>query len=183
MYLTDYTINQIISFLVQLAATLIGVFLAFKLDKWWSDVAEKKNKKQILNAVKQELGVNMHQLIPVIRKNLEELRVPFAPISFEIWDAIPNKIALVPERALGIIGNAYYNLRSLEKALDRFGDYAHGYFSASDERVKADLKDRVNSVRTVILGHLSEPENDKDRKVITAIREAISKIDNEIKRL
>jgi hypothetical protein len=162
MNLTNDTIRLSVSFLVQLAATLIGVFLAFELESCRERRTEKKNKRQILVALKQELGVNIHQLIPTITKNLEEMRVPFAPLSFEIWDAIPNKIALVPEHALGVIGNAYYNLRSLEKALDRFGDYAHGYLSASDAKVRQDFNDRIKSVVDVILDHVREPKNENE---------------------
>jgi hypothetical protein len=183
MNLGDYTFGQTVSFLVQLGATLIGVLLAFELDKWRDDRADRNNRKQILSALKDELGANMTEMIPAIRKNLEEMTIPFAPLSFEIWDAIPNKIALVPEHSLAIIGDAYYNLRSLEKALDRFNDYAHGYFSASNEKVKTNVKNRIKSVRTVILGHIREPKNENDRTVILLIREAISQIDKEIKRL
>lgn len=185
--LSSNTISLIGNFLVQLIATfpatLLGVWIAFRLEKRREKDNERVKQKHILSALKQELAVNLHQLIPAIRKNIEETRLPFAPISMDIWEAIPDKTAILSEHSLGIIGNAYYNLRSLEKALDRLGMYTQSYLTALDEKSKIDFKTNVQSVISVIFSHIRESENPKDRTVVSTIKEAILEIDNELKRL
>ena len=145
---------------------------------------ERKERIRVLKLLKHELEVNLVRLLPVIRENVQRISVPYAPLSFAIWDALSDKVALIEsDEAFGVITNAYYNLRTLDKALDRFQDIAHKYLSASDWSAKYELSKRVQSTRDTILAHIREPENKDDRTLVLIIKEAMTAIEKELHRL
>jgi hypothetical protein len=173
----------------QFVLGIIGVFLgalaAFEFDKFRDRQNEKKQSIRILELLRRELEANLRKTIPAIRKNVEKRKLAeLHSLELDIWEAVSNKIdSITNDKALEAIARAYYDLHTLERTLEWYRIYAAIYFSTSNEKLKPNIRKGMQSIASIILERTREPKDEQDRTVIAEMREAISEIDKEIKRL
>lgn len=86
----------------------MGAFAAFEFDNFREQRNEKKESVRVLKLLKQELEINLHQMIPAIRKNVQQTKMPYVPLELDIWEAVSNKIDHISnDDALQAIARAY----------------------------------------------------------------------------
>ncbi len=181
---------DVTEFVLGIIGVFLGAFAAFEFDKFRERQNEKKQSVRVLELLRRELEVNLQEMIPAIRKNVEESKLEFVPVALDIWEAVSNKIdSIANDNALEAIASAYYRLHTLERVLEWYRIYAAIYFSiSSNEKLKPNLRKGLQSIAGIILERIREPKDEQpkdeqERMVIVEIREAISEIDKEIQRL
>ena len=161
---------------------VFGGFIANIILQMW---LEKRQSVRVLKLLKRELEVNLDIIRDNIRKNLEKMKITYAPLELGIWKAVSNKIDLITnDKSLQAIAKAYYQFDTLEKAMDTLEDH-EALFLATDQNAterSTELKKRVLHDIEVILEHVREPKNEEDKTVISYTKQAIFEIQEEINR-
>jgi hypothetical protein len=175
---------DLVQFTLEIVAVFIGAFAAFEFDNFGERQNEKRESVRVLELLKRELEINLHDMIPAIRKNLQEMKMPFTPLELDIWEAISNKIDRISnDDALEAIARAYYRLHALEKVANGYRTLAIAYSFAADTKMSNSVLNRLKRNENIILEQIREPKDEHDQTLIQIIREAITETENEIHRL
>ena len=171
-------------FALEIVGVFIGAFAAFEFDSFRERQNEKRESIRVLRLLERELELNLNEMIPAIRKSVQQMKMPFTPLQLDIWEAISNKIDRISnDNALQAIARAYYQLHTLEKIANSYRTLASAYSFAVDTKVSGSVLSRLKRNENIILEQIREPNSEQDRTLIQAAREAVAEIENEIQRL
>jgi len=175
---------DLVQFALEIVGVFIGAFAAFEFDSFRERQNEKKESIRVLRLLERELELNLNEMIPAIRKSVQQMKMPFTPLQLDIWEAISNKIDRISnDNALQAIARAYYELHTLEKIANSYRTLAFAYSFAADTKVSGSVLSRLKRNENIILEQIREPISEQDRTLIQAVREAVTEIENEILRL
>jgi len=171
-------------FALEIVGVFIGAFAAFEFDSFRERQNEKRESIRVLRLLERELELNLNEMIPAIKKSVQQMKMPFTPLQLDIWEAISNKIDRISnDNALQAIARAYYELHTLEKIANSYRTLAFAYSFAADTKVSGSVLSRLKRNENIILEQIREPISEQDRTLIQAVREAVTEIENEIQRL
>lgn len=181
MSLNDYSIMLIVSFLITVAGTGIGVFLAFLVDNHRENQSAKRDRRRILELLKFELEQNL-RIMSVIKTNLDQFGVPFEHLSSSLYEGVSNKMQLLTDDFLfTMVGNAYHNFSVFENGIKTYRSDQIMLVNQPDEQIKQRLREIIMEQHKVIVEHLTPSEKGKDMFSIT--KNTISALDTAIKAL
>jgi hypothetical protein len=117
--------------------------------------------------------------------------MPYVPLELDIWEAVSNKIDHISnDDALQAIARAYYELHTLEQVTDGYRTLATAYSFTVARDQKAEwwqlsIQNRLKGTENIILDYIRELKDEQDRTycVVQSVREAITEIEKEIRRL
>ena len=174
----------LVQFAPEIGGVFIGAFAAFEFDNFRERQNEKKDSVRVLKLLKHELEINLHEMIPAIRTNVQQTKMPSTPLELDIWEAISNKIDRISnDGALQAIARAYYQLHALEKITDGYRALVTAYSFTLDQKVSGNIQNRLKRNESIILEQIREPKDEQDQTIIQTVRKAIMEIENEIRRL
>jgi hypothetical protein len=179
MTLDENATTIIISFLVTVAGTGIGVYLAFLGDSFREKRSERKETRRVLNLLKYELEDNL-VIMNLIRGSLKRDALPFEHVSFSIYQGISNRIELLTDDTLlKCVQSAYHHFVIFENAIRDFRNDQITAAIQPDGPVKAKFVGIVFDQQKAIVDHLTPSENGVDMVSIT--KKAIAALDTAIK--
>lgn len=181
MSLDNNSITLIVNFLLTVAGTGIGVFLAFLGDDFREKRSERKDTRRILNLLIYELTKNL-AILDVIKKALDSFGIPYEHLSSSIYEGISNKIDLLADNILLYkVDTAYHQFAVLEDAMKTYREDQLWSLNQPDAEAKESIKAVVKEEGEAIVEHLTITEKSDDMFSIT--RRAISALEMAIKAL
>jgi hypothetical protein len=154
--------RYVVSFLITVTGTGIGVYLAFLADRYNKDKAERIENDRILNLIRTE--VNANKEILEIMKNTTAPGVPNTRPMRDIWDGLTGSLGSV--KKANLLSQAvvlYYLLANLDGMLDAYqrnaGEYQYGD-STKRAAMEPILTDQCKHFTSYIKKHIL-PQIDK----------------------
>jgi|GEM_PF-4470032 len=183
----DDFISLIVSFLVALAGTTVGVYAAFRLDNYRDSQSEKKARKRVLSLLHYELRKNL-EIINLIKQVISAVKivgdyvdfpVPYEHPSFSIYEGISNKFELLADTVSFVgVDAAYHNFLVLDDAVKRYENRAVVALVQPNLEIQKQLVKQVIEQRDAIIEHLTPSEKGND--IFTITKSAISALDREM---
>lgn len=79
---------------LDLLGVLIGVWVAFRLDRFQESRNKIDENIRVLELLGRELELDLSIIRANIRANLEKLKIPYAHLELAIWNASPTRLTL-----------------------------------------------------------------------------------------
>ncbi|MCX6774838.1 MAG: hypothetical protein NTY99_01970 [DPANN group archaeon] len=119
--------DQLIGFILTLAATFLGVLVAFKLNALQLKVTDTQQANRLLTLLQNEIKHNK-SLLNQLKDELLTHTVPFYDLRFSVWDSIPSKLASIVENPelLNETAKFYFELQHLERKINKQFELAYG---------------------------------------------------------
>lgn len=181
----------ITEFLVAVAGTGIGVYLAFLADNYRERQSEKQDTKRVLNLLVYELTKNL-AILDVMKEGITENNldeavleyvVPFEHLSSSIYEGISNKMGLLTDNELLFwVDRAYHNFLVFEEVVSVYQNHLLTTAIQPEGEIKKNLLQLVKEDHDAIVGHLTQSEKGNDmfsitKSAISALNSAINALD------